>query len=91
LQEKEKKLRAEKEKLYNKDVKYKTALQAELEQKKKAERRKQNDPVSYIDQLHQSGISDKSTRTSKSSSRSTSRYGKENEFSASSSSLRKYG
>jgi hypothetical protein len=91
LQEKEKKLRAENERLYNKVVKYKTALQAELEQKKKTERRKQNDPVSYINQLHQSGLADKSARTSKSSSRSTSRYGKENDFSTSSSSLRKYG
>jgi hypothetical protein len=91
LQEKEKKWRAENEKLYDKVVKYKTALQAELEQKKKTERRKQNDPVSYINQLHQSGLADKSTRTSKSSSRSTSRYGKENDFSTSSSSLRKYG
>ena len=97
LQESEKKLRSENEKLYEKAKKYKKLLEAELEKKKAAEKRKYQAPVSYINQLHTSGVSDKSSlRTSRSSRsesqslhRSASRHGKENDVSSSSSSYRK--
>ena len=98
LQETEKKLRNENERLYEKAKKYKKLLEAELENKRAAEKRKQHAPVSYINQLHTSGVSDKSSsRTSRSSSRSesqsgyrsVSRQGKENDASSSSSAYRK--
>ena len=98
LQETEKKLRNENERLYEKAKKYKKLLEAELENKRAAEKRKQQAPVSYINQLHTSGVSDKSSlRTSRSSSRSesqsgyrsVSRQGKENDASSSSSAYRK--
>ena len=63
-------LRLENEKLYRKLGKYKDRLQEERqEREEEAHRRKRNGPVSYINQLHQSSVSDKNTSMQDRSSR----------------------
>ena len=82
-------LRRENEKLYKKLVKNKEKLEEERrERQEEAQKRKRNGPVSYINQLHQSTDSDRSSRdrtTRKESalerkSRNRSRVDKENSY-----------
>lgn len=82
-------LRRENEKLYKKLAKYKERLEEERrERQEESHRRKRNGPVSYINQLHQSSISDKSVRdkssrkegASEKSVRDRSRMDKENSY-----------
>ena len=86
LREREEALKRENEKLYNKVTKYKERLEEERrERQEQSDRLKRQGPVSYINQLHQSGSSRGRSGTTDVSSRVSSTHrGKENSYSASS-------
>jgi chromosome segregation ATPase len=83
LKEREQSIQLENEKLYKKLTKYKdykVKLEAELQERQaQADRRKRSGPVSYINQLHQSGITEKSSRSGVSDKSSRAHREKEND------------